>query len=207
MTFEDFLSAKRASASGKRLARYEPYAASRQDTLDRSRFKRHPASSGIPLQAASGGTTWSCSTASKSSPHGNGTSRQRVEHGRSRNVVIHHISTQLQERQGKARSPISPAPCHPKIRTWRNRSSRPLQLRLSYPSLNRQGEGTGAGFAHSPARPPARVGSWLRFPRQSGAAGGGCLCGDVLGEAHGHKRVRRDDVRFDNDRLARELAS
>jgi hypothetical protein len=44
-----------------------------------------------------------------------------VEHGWGRNVLVHHISTQLQERQGKALT-ISPAPCLPKIRIWRNRS-------------------------------------------------------------------------------------
>jgi predicted nuclease of restriction endonuclease-like (RecB) superfamily len=42
-----------------------------------------------------------------------------VEHGWSRNVLVPHIST----RSGREkRSPISPAPCLPKIRIWRNRS-------------------------------------------------------------------------------------
>jgi uncharacterized protein DUF1016 len=78
-----------------------------------------------------------------------------VEHGWSCNLLVHHISTQLQERQGKALTNFS-------------RTLPPEDF-----SLNRQGEGTGAGFAHSPARPPPGVGSRLRFRRQSGAVGGG----------------------------------
>jgi predicted nuclease of restriction endonuclease-like (RecB) superfamily len=42
-----------------------------------------------------------------------------VEHGWSRNVLVHHISTQLQERQGKALTNFSHTP---QIRIWRNRS-------------------------------------------------------------------------------------
>ena len=49
-----------------------------------------------------GATTWSCWTASKISLLGNVYLKAAVEHRWSRNVLVHHFSTQLQERQGKA---------------------------------------------------------------------------------------------------------
>ena len=73
-----------------------------------------------------------------------------VEHGRSRNVLVHHISTQLQERQGSAHQ-FLPHPAPRRFGPGGTDPKRPLQLRLSHPSPNSQGEGTGAGFAHSPA--------------------------------------------------------
>jgi hypothetical protein len=75
------------------------------------------------LHNCPGATTWSCWTAPKTSLLGNGSSRLLSNMGGA--AMSWSITSLHSCRSGRGkRSPISPAPCPPKIRTWRNRSSK-----------------------------------------------------------------------------------
>ena len=91
----------------------------------------------------------SCWTASKNSLLGNGTSRQLSNMGGA--VMSWCITSLPSYRSGRSAHQFLPHPAPRRFGPGGTDPKRPLQLRLSHPSPNSQGEGTGAGFAHSPA--------------------------------------------------------